>query len=231
MQAQADDSALDRGPKGRSGGVDRLCAATRTIKPVKDLIRFVVGPDGAVVPDVRQRLPGRGLWITAERPAVAQAVKRGVFGRGFKKPVKVAPDLAEVTESLLERAALDALAIAGKAGQVVSGFARVEAALKDKDVVTVLHAADAAADGAAKIDAAWRRRSGAERAETVPIQCFSSAQLDLALGRSNVVHAALLAGPASDTFLARCTRLMRYRTGNSAEQDHRHAPAGRQARG
>jgi hypothetical protein len=95
----------------------------------------------------------------------------------------------------------------------------------------VLHASDAAADGTNKLNAALRRRFGAERAESASIQCFSSAQLDLALGRSNVVHAALLAGPVSDTFLMRCTRLMRFRTGSPAEQDHRQAPAGGHARG
>jgi predicted RNA-binding protein YlxR (DUF448 family) len=227
MLAHAHDSELDRGPKGGARGSDRLCAATRTVKPVDAMVRFVVGPDGAVVPDVRRRLPGRGLWITGSRSVVAEAAKRGAFARGFKSQVKVAPDIADITEKLLEHAALDALAIAGKSGEAVAGFARVEAALKDKNVVAVLHAAEAAADGTGKINAAMRRRFGAERTETAAICCFSCAQLDLALGRSNVVHAALLAGPASNTFLMRCARLMRYRTGNPAEQDHRRTPPGR----
>ena len=92
------------------------------MKPVDELIRFVVGPDGEVVPDVKRKLPGRGLWITANRAAIEQAVKRNVFARGFKRDVRVAADLAEQTERLLERAALDALAIAGKAGLVVGRF-------------------------------------------------------------------------------------------------------------
>ena len=121
----------------------------------------------------------------------------------------------ELTERLLERAALDALAIAGKAGLVAAGFAKVEAALARETVVGLLHAADAGADGVAKLEAALRRRPDAEQIAVVTD--FSSAQLDLALGRSNVVHAALLAGPASDTFLARFARLERFRTGETGE--------------
>ena len=99
------------------------------VTPVGDLIRFVVAPDGSVVPDLKRRLPGRGVWVTATRHALAEAVTRKVFARGFKRDVRVAPDLVDVTERLLERAALDALAIAHKAGRVAAGFAKVEAAL------------------------------------------------------------------------------------------------------
>jgi predicted RNA-binding protein YlxR (DUF448 family) len=208
MLAPVHERDLDDGPRQR-GQAERLCAITRTVKPVEDMIRFVVGPEGDVVPDIKQRLPGRGLWVTAARPLVARAVKRNVFARGFKRDVKVPPDLPERTEDLLERAALDALAIAGKAGSVAAGFAKVEAALEKGHVNGVIHAAGAADEGVRKITAALRR-SGLE---TMPvIAAFTSAQLDLALGRSNVVHAALLAGSASDHFLARYARLERFRS-------------------
>jgi predicted RNA-binding protein YlxR (DUF448 family) len=207
MLASLHTHELDDGPRQRRA-VERSCAVTRLAKPTEDMIRFVVSPQGEIVPDVKQRLPGRGLWVTAERPLLETAVKRNVFARGFKRDVRVPSDLAQQTERLIERAALDALAIAGKAGQVVSGFGKVEAALAKDHVNGVIHAADAADDGVRKI-AAVMRRSGVE---TVPIiAVFTSAQLDLALGRSNVVHAALLAGSASDQFLARCARLERFR--------------------
>src|SRR5215207_6858291 len=118
---------LDAGPRKGAGG-ERLCAVTRAVKPVDELIRFVVGPDG-VVPDLKRKLPGRGIWITATKAALSEAVARKVFAKGFKRDLKVAPDLADLTERLLARATLDALAIAGKAGFVVPGFAKVEAAL------------------------------------------------------------------------------------------------------
>jgi uncharacterized protein len=211
---------LDHGP--REAERTRMCAVTREIRPLSELIRFVVGPDGTAVPDVKTKLPGRGLWITATRQALGEAIKRKVFTRGFKREVRLPPDLAEQTEWLLERAVLDALAIAGKASSVAAGFAKTEAALEHEEVIAVLHAAGAAADGIRKLQASARRhRSGRPPAE---IGFLTTAQLDLALSRPNVVHAALLAGPASETFLARCRRLERFRTGDQHHQAGKAAP-------
>jgi uncharacterized protein len=212
MLVSADHSEVDAGP--RRTAAERLCIATRTVKPVTDMIRFVVSPEGTVVPDVKARLPGRGVWVTAGRAAVATAVSRKAFGRGFKREVRVAPDLVGTTEQALERAALDALAIAYKAGLVAAGFARVEAALAAEPVVGLIQAADAGPEGVRKLGAAARRRFGEEKGGPVVIDVFNSTQLDLALGRSNVVHAALLAGLASAGFLARWGSLQRFRSGN-----------------
>jgi predicted RNA-binding protein YlxR (DUF448 family) len=213
----ATEIELDREPA--SAGGERFCALTRTAKPVEELVRFVVGPNGDVVPDVRRKLPGRGIWITASRAAIDEAVKRRIFARGFRKEVSVATDLGGLTEQLLERAALDALAIVGKAGQAVAGFGKVEDAIGSGDAIALLHASDAAADGKRKLTAAIRRRGGED--EKIPsIDAFSSQQLDLALGRLNVIHAALLEGPVSATFLARTQRLLRFRDGNLSNDTH-----------
>ncbi len=126
------------------------------MKPVDELIRFVVGPDG-VVPDLKRKLPGRGLWVTADKATLNDAVARKVFARGFKREVRVTPELVEQTERLLVRAALDALAIAGKAGLVAAGFAKVEAAIARDAVVGLIHASDAGADGVAKLAGALRQ--------------------------------------------------------------------------
>ncbi len=217
MLAQAHESEFDTGPRSAGLGTERLCALTRQVKPIAAMIRFVVGPDGEAIPDLKRKLPGRGVWITATRAALAEAMRRNALGRGFDRPVKVRPDLVEATERLLERGALDSLAIAGKAGQIVTGFGKVEAALARDNVVAVLHAADAAADGVRKIGQAIRRRSEADGRRIGVFTAFSGAQLDLALGRPNVIHAALLAGPASETFLARCSRLERFRTGGTGD--------------
>jgi hypothetical protein len=210
MLARSTDSELDTGPRIREA--ERLCAATRAVRPVTEMIRFVVGPDGNVVPDLKGKLPGRGVWVTATRDALSDAVKRKVFARGFKRDVRSTASLVTETERLLETAALDALAIAGKAGLVAAGFTRAETALQRDVAVAMLHAAEAAADGVRKLDAAAARR----RSDAPPpaVTILTSAQLDLALGRPNVVHAALLAGSASDTVLARLRRLERFRTGD-----------------
>jgi len=123
----------------------------------------------------------------------------------------------DLTERLLVRAALDALAIAGKAGAVVAGFAKVEAALTHDKVAALLHGSDARPDGVKKLGGVLHQRPDAD--DVITVTAFSSAELDLALGRSNVVHAALLAGPASNTFLARFHRLERFRTGKPGESD------------
>ena len=210
MLARSDDAVLDSGPR-RAPGQERTCIVTREVKPVADMIRFVIGPDGDAVPDLKRRLPGRGVWVTASRAAVTEAVKRRALGRGFKADVRVSPNLAEEVERLLERSVLDALGIVRKAGRVVVGAAAVERALAAEPVVALLHAADAGQDGTRKITAAARRRPGESAAGLTLVDAFTGAELDLALGRPNVVHAALLAGPASDRFLERYRNLERYR--------------------
>jgi predicted RNA-binding protein YlxR (DUF448 family) len=215
MLARLHDSALDGGTRKRAPGTQRFCAVTGAVRPVEELMRFVIAPDGTAVPDLKRRLPGRGIWITATRQALRVAMARKTFARGFKREVRVASDLVETTERLIERAALDALAMCHKAGRVAIGFANVKKALARAPIVAVLNSAEAAADGVRKLTAAVRRR--ADIAEIAVFDAFTSAQLDLALGRSNVVHAALLAGPESATFLARSARLERFRTGSLSE--------------
>jgi len=210
MQDRPQHDGLDRGPRKIPPGSERFCAVTGAVTPVADLIRFVVGPNGTVVPDLKRRLPGRGIWITATRPALRKAIDRKAFARGFKRTVQLPSDFVEATEQLIERAALDALAIAHKAGKAAIGFGKAEAALTHGRVVGLLHAADAATDGVRKLKAVLRQRTDAETIAVIAI--FATAQLDLAFGRPNVVHAALLAGPESEAFLARVARLERFRT-------------------
>jgi predicted RNA-binding protein YlxR (DUF448 family) len=228
MLAVVDHSETDAGPKTAPGS-ERLCVVSRKVRPVDELIRFVVAPDGSVVPDLKHKLPGRGVWVTATRKDLTEAVKRKVFARGFKQDVKSGPELVTSTEKLLERAALDALAMAGKAHMAVHGFAKVESAIVDGKVIALLHASDAAPDGVRKMNNALRRELE-EKADTVAIVTgFPSVQLDLALGRTNVVHAALLAGPASRTFLVRSARLAGFRLGNPGYSDVAGVPANRDA--
>ena len=207
------DPDLDNGPRTDRSATMRMCAVTREVRPIDELIRFVVAPTGEVIPDLKRKLPGRGLWVQASRRTVAEAVRRHQFGKGFKRDVRAAPTLPADTEALLVRSATEALAMAAKAGQVVSGFSKVEGALEQGAVRALIHASDGAADGIRKLDAIVRQKSGniAESPEFPIVNVLTSAELDLALGRSNVIHAALLAGPASKTFLSRCQILVRYR--------------------
>jgi predicted RNA-binding protein YlxR (DUF448 family) len=208
------DPDLDNGPRTDRSATMRMCAVSREVRPIDELIRFVVSPQGEVIPDLKRKLPGRGLWISASRRTVAEAVRRHQFSRGFKRDVRVAATLPADTEALLVRSATEALAMAAKAGQVVSGFAKVEGLLEQGKAEALIHASDGAADGIRKLDAiaGQRGRKIGESPLLATVTVLTSAELDLALGRSNVIHAALLAGPASKTFLSRCQILVRYRT-------------------
>jgi predicted RNA-binding protein YlxR (DUF448 family) len=214
------DPDLDNGPRTDRSATVRMCAVTRQVRPIDELIRFVVSPSGEVIPDLKRKLPGRGLWVSASRQAVAEAARRNQFSKGFKRDVHVAPTLAADTENLLVRGVIEALAMAAKAGQVIAGFSKVEGALDQRQaqvrqvrLQALIHAADGAADGIRKLDALVKQNTwnNGESREFPVVTALTSEQLDLALGRSNVVHAALLAGPASKTFLSRSHVLVRYR--------------------
>lgn len=206
------DAVLDSGPRARAGLSMRRCALTRAELPTTDMIRFVLDPQGRVLADVKKKLPGRGLWLTASGQTVRSAIKKGVFARGFGAKAVVSPDLEAQTDTLLAQSALDALAIAGKASAVICGFAKCENALGSGKVIALIHASDASADGTRKLGQAARAAGFAE-GEPAAIECFTSAQLDLALARPNVVHAAVLDTPAGEAFIARCQRLADYRSG------------------
>lgn len=201
-------------------GVDsrRTCIVSRQARSPDEMIRFVLDPAGNVTPDVRRKLPGRGVWVTASAEAVQQAVKARAFARSLKAPAHAADTLAAEVDALLERDALQSLSLANKAGLLVAGSAKVEAAIAKEAVIALLHAQDGRADGARKLRQALTRRWGDAGAQLPWIDAFSSAQLDLALGRSNVIHAALKKGPAGEAFLARCIRLTAYRHSEGAAQ-------------
>ena len=211
------DPDLDNGPRTDRSATMRMCAVTREVRPIGELIRFVVSPSGEVVADLKRNLPGRGLWISASHQAVAEAIRRHQFSKGFKREVRVASTLVADTEALLVRSVIEAFAMAAKAGQVISGFSKVEGALGQRqahaEIQALIHASDGAADGIRKLDALVRQNAGInDESRKFPVfTALTSEQLDLALGRSNVIHAALLAGPASKTFLSRSHALVRYR--------------------
>jgi len=196
--------------------LERQCAVTRQVLPVSRLIRFVADPDGKIVPDLRRKLPGRGVWVSATRAAVDMAERKRVFGRALKCEVRVEPGLVDRVEALMTKAALSALSLARKAGEVVTGFAKVEAALRRDPVIALIHASDASEDGIRKLAAVAASRFGTTNGAPV-VRLFDSTQLDLALGRTNVIHAALLAGRASEGFLARVRELEAFRAESAAK--------------
>lgn len=185
---------------------ERTCIVTRTVADPERLIRFAAGPDGAVVPDLRGDLPGRGVWVTLSRRQVEEAVRRRLFGRGFKAEVTAAPELAELTGRLLRRQALSYLSLANKAGLVSAGYDRVEAALGSGAVRVLIAARDGAPDGRGRL----ARRLAAAGPEGELVESLESAELDLALGRTNVIHAAVAKGGLAEKFLTAVRRAEAY---------------------
>ncbi|WP_310618404.1 RNA-binding protein [Flexibacterium corallicola] len=193
--------------------VERTCVLTREVLPISRLLRFVLAPDNSVVVDLKCNLPGRGVWIKGTREAVEEVIKRRLFARGFKEQVYADKGLADQVEILLEQAALGAFSISRKAGNLTTGFAKVEAALRGEAVLALVHATDASEDGVRKLAAVAASRFGKEDPLDV-IRLFNSAQMNMALGRDNVIHAALLAGQAGRNFRNAAGRLTSYRTGS-----------------
>jgi len=203
-----------------------MCALTRAVKPEAELIRFVAAPDGSVVPDIKAKLPGRGVWIGLDRGSVAQAARRNVFARSLKAPVRAAPDLADQLAALLRDAALGRLGLSRRAGGLVTGFMKVEATLACAQIAALLLAADAAEDGARKMAQAVHRNFP-NGAPFPALRLFSSAELGLATGLPNVIHAAVLQGPAGKSFVEAALRLQRYEgVGGGAKDDRAGEPQG-----
>ncbi len=189
----------------------RLCAVTRVALPKDHLIRFVAAPDGTIVADPKANLPGRGVWVCAERAVVAEAARSRAFARSLKDNVKVAPDLDQQVENLLEHRALDALSMANKAGRVTAGFEKISSKIEGGSVAALLHARDGAEGGTEKLDRKLKAVAAAAGRGVMIFRLFTITQMSLAMGRSNVVHAALERGGATDRFLIEAGRLMRYR--------------------
>jgi predicted RNA-binding protein YlxR (DUF448 family) len=177
------------------------------VMPEARLIRFVAGPDAAVVPDLARKLPGRGLWVEATREAVAAAAKKNAFARAAKAPLKPAPDLPELVDRLLVRRCLDQLGLARREGVLISGFEKTLAKLKAGEAAWLIEASDGAADGRRKLLAA------AAKSPRPPQLCgaFDAGELGLATGGENVIHSALLAGGRAERWTEEVRRLAGFR--------------------
>ena len=158
------------------------------------LIRFVAGPDGVVVPDLARKLPGRGIWVAADRASVTTAARKGQFARAAKAPLKAAPDLADQVQVLLKSRLLSGLGLARRAGDLTSGFEKVSSAIASGKAAWLIEATDGAADGRRKLLSQARRQNPPPGL----VGLFDATELGLALGLENVIHTAFLAGRAAE---------------------------------
>jgi predicted RNA-binding protein YlxR (DUF448 family) len=190
----------------RNEPTSRTCIVTRQVRPKEELLRFVLAPDGSVVLDLKNKLPGRGVWVTAARAHVETAEKKKLFARALKEPVNVEAGLADTVAARLKESALGALSLARKAGALTLGFMKVDEAIAAGKVAALIEASDAGADGTEKLSRAVARQGIA----TPVFREFTTEDLGLALGRAHVIHAALLADRASGFALDQLHALARY---------------------
>ncbi|HEV8036739.1 RNA-binding protein [Yoonia sp.] len=188
--------------------VERKCIVTGEVQPKAGLIRFVVGPDNQVVPDVLGKLPGRGMYVTADRTTLEEA-KKGQFSRSAKQAVAVPDGLVEEVERQLARRTVDLIALTRKAGRAVCGFEKVKGWLAGGERVRVLvQASDGSERGKTKL---WTPE-GARY-----FGCLTSQELGLAFGRQSVIHGALATGRLSDRVVEEATKLRGLREGNGGD--------------
>lgn len=192
---------------GAEGSLRRCIVLGEALSPER-MVRFVVGPDDVVVPDVAQKLPGRGCWVTSDRAAIAKAAEKGLFAKSFKGAVKVPPDLAAQVEALLVKRCIEHLGLARRAGLAIIGFAQVEEAFRARDgrIAALVEASESGPADRGKL-VKYARISG----DVPVVGCLSSAEIGLAFGRESVVHAALTSGALSARFLVEAGRLGGFR--------------------
>ncbi|MFO1072977.1 MAG: RNA-binding protein [Geminicoccaceae bacterium] len=188
---------------GATAGRMRRCVSSRAPGPAQYMIRFVVGPDGALVPDLAARLPGRGLWVGADRTTLGRAIARGQFAKAARARVTADPALVEQVGAMLVRRCLDLIGLARRAGQVTAGFDQVSDYLRHHQAALVLTARDGAGEG--------RRRIEALAGTTPVLAPLDRAELGAALGRDEAVHLALAEGGLAGQLSQELERLRGFR--------------------
>lgn len=209
--AEIEDGMTRGGRKKVREAPERRCIATGSSGQTERMIRFVLSPEGFAVPDLAAKLPGRGAWLTAERSLVERAVKKNLFSRAFRQPVKTDPDLPDLLKRLLAQRLIDTISMARRAGAAVTGAEKVRARISSGDAAVLVQAYDGAADGVAEIR---KLAAAAGNGAINRIALLSAAELGLAFGRDFAIHATLDAGGFADRACAEAGRLSGLRDGN-----------------
>jgi len=189
---------------------ERRCIATGDSKPKSEMLRFVVGPERMIVPDIAAKLPGRGIWVSADRAALDKAVGKKLFARAAKQSVELPPELVTLTETLLIQYVVNLISLARKGGLAITGFEKVKEAVTEGSVAVLLQAVDGSAAQKGKI----RPPNGTNAL----ISCLYGRELGLAFGRENVIHAALGAGGLTQRIVEEASKLARLRMMGASKQ-------------
>ncbi|HKL45217.1 MAG TPA: RNA-binding protein [Roseovarius sp.] len=195
-------------PKDRSDDPERKCIATGEVQPVNGLIRFVVGPEGQIAPDIAGKLPGRGIWVSADRAALEKAVKKGLFARAARQPVTVPEDLPALIEHQLEQRVVNLISLARKGGKAVAGYEKVKDWLSKEQATVLIQASDGSERGKTKLSTPHRGSF---------IGWLTASELGRAFGRQTAIHAALGAGGLAQRVVDEAARLKGLRVSNGEQ--------------
>ncbi|CUK09045.1 RNA-binding protein [Shimia thalassica] len=184
--------------KDLENGPERKCIATGDVQPKFGLIRFVVGPDDQIVPDILGKLPGRGIWVSADRAALEKAAKKGLFARSAKQAVKVPENLVDEVETQIARRVVDLVSLARKSGEAVAGYEKVKDWLVKDYAEVLIQASDGSGRGKSKLSTPY---GGSY------IGWLTADELGLAFGKQTVIHGALASGGLTHRVVEEAQRL------------------------
>ena len=194
--------ARGKAAKDRTNGPERKCIVSGETSQQGGLIRFVVGPDATIVPDVSGKLPGRGLYVTSERAALEKAVAKKLFVRAARQSVEVADDLVDEVERQLTRRVIELISLARKSGRAVAGYERVKDWLQREEAEVLIQASDGSGRGKSKLSTPHYGTY---------IGCLTADELGLAFGRQTVIHGALASGGLTKRVVEEAQRLKGFR--------------------
>ncbi len=195
-QTNQDETDTDIGVKDAARVPMRMCAVTRNVMPISQMLRFVKAPDGSVVVDLKRNLPGRGVWVHCKRAQVEIAIKKNAFARGLKTNTKPAPQLVDEVAALLKLRAINALKMANKSGSVITGSHAIELAI-GTSMLALLHEVNAAEDGKRKLDFPFMQHNP----HAVVLSCFDGDDFSLVFGASHAIHVAIMRSTAGQAFV------------------------------
>ena len=198
--------------KNHDDGPERKCIATGDVRPRDGLIRFVLGPDGRIVPDLAGKLPGRGVYVSANRAAIDKAAAKGLFSRAMKQPVKLPDGLSDLIEQMLAKRVIDLISLARKSGQAISGYEKVKSWLQMEEASVLIQAEDGSGRGKSKLSTPY----GGDY-----IGWLTADELGMAFGRQTVIHAALGSGGLVPRIVEEAQRLKGVRVLNDADRGGR----------
>lgn len=190
---------MSRGGQDKTNGLpERRCIVTGDVQPKAGLVRFVLGPDGLIYPDLAEKLPGRGIWVTADRAAIEKAAAKGLFARAAKAPAKAPENLADLVEQGLAHRVIELISLVRKSGKAVIGFEKVKGWLSEGRAKVLFQASDGSERGKGKL---WTPEGGRW------FGCLNSSELGLAFGRDHAIHGALAAGGLTPRVIQEAAKL------------------------